>query len=119
MENAGFAGAVMVVGQEEAAFCYVLHAPWSAIRRDTTAELGFRIRASVQEDGLQGRHDRLTGAAHTICQLSDFGGQSMIWMEQLKDMLRESGLEIEHTPFGGQPLPALGLGNGSPKESAP
>ena len=106
----GFAGAVIVVAPQEAAYTYVMHAPWSAIRPDPGSPLGWRVRASVQEDGAEGRHERLEGAAHTICQLSDFGAQTMDWMEQLKVMLRRSGLEIEHNPFGGKPIPSLALG---------
>jgi len=93
----GFAGAVIVVAPQEAAYTYVMHAPWSAIRPDPGSPLGWRVRASVQEDGAEGRHERLEGAAHTICQ-------------QLKVMLRRSGLEIEHNPFGGKPIPSLALG---------
>lgn len=111
MESCGFAGAVMLVAREEAAFTYVMHAPWSAIRRDLATPLGFRIRTSLEEDGRAGRHARLEGAAHTICTLSDFGAQTMDWMEQLKLALRRTGLDFEHTPFNGNPLPSLGLGD--------
>jgi len=106
----GMAGAAMVIGPDEAAFVYAMHAPWSAIRYDPDTPLGWRIRASLGEDGKEGRHARLEGAAHTVCQLSDFGSMTQDWMEQIKVMLRETGLEIEHTPFGGQPLPSLALG---------
>lgn len=103
----GFAGCAMVISPEEAAFFYAMHAPWSAIRYDPDTPLGWRIRASLAEDGREGRHARLEGAAHTVCQLSDFGSQTQDWMEQIKAMLRETGLEIEHSPFGGQPLPSI------------
>jgi hypothetical protein len=106
----GYAGCAMVISAEEAVFCYAMHAPWSAIRFDPDTPLGWRIRTSLAEDGGEGRHARLEGAAHTICQLSDFGAQTMDWMEQIKAMLRDTGLEIEHTPFGGKPLPSLGSG---------
>jgi len=105
----GMAGAAMVIGPDEAAFVYAMHAPWSAIRYDPDTPLGWRIRASLGEDGKEG-DTPLEGAAHTVCQLSDFGSMTQDWMEQIKVMLRETGLEIEHTPFGGQPLPSLALG---------
>jgi len=107
----GMAGAAMVIGPDEAAYCYAMHAPWSAIRYDPDTPLGWRIRASLAEDGSEGRHARLEGAAHTVCQLSDFGSQTQDWMEQIKVMMRETGLDIEHTPFNGQPLPSLALGD--------
>jgi len=107
MAKYGFAGACMLVAQDESAFFYGMHAPWSAIRPDQMAPLGFRIRSSVGEDGVAGRHSRLEGAAHTICSLSDFGSQTQDWMEQLKAGLRETGLVIEHRPFNGQPISSI------------
>jgi hypothetical protein len=107
MAKYGFAGACMLVSEDEAAFCYGMHAPWSAIRPDLTTPLGFRIRSSVEEDGVAGRHSRFEGAAHTICSLSDFGSQTQDWMEQLKVALRERGLMIEHRPFNGRPIPSI------------
>lgn len=104
----GLAGACMLVGPKEAAFTYKMDAPWSACQPDPGTPLGFRIRTSIAEHGREGRHSRLEGAAHTFCTLSDFGSQTMDWMEQLKMILRKSGLEIEHTPFGGKPLPGIG-----------
>jgi hypothetical protein len=111
MAKYGFAGACMLVSEDEAAFCYRMHAPWSAIRQDPALPLGFRIRSSVEEHGVAGRHSRLEGAAHTICSLSDFGSQTMDWMEQLLVSLRKTGLEIEHTPFNGRPLPSIVVGD--------
>ena len=108
MARRGLAGACMLVASNEVAYTYGMHAPWSAIQLDVKTPLGFRIRASKEADGVEGRHAKLEGAAHTICQLSDFGAQTMDWMEQLKALLRKSGLEIEHTPFGGRPLPSIG-----------
>ena len=108
MAKHGFAGAVMLVAPEEAAFAYVMHAPWSAIVQDRETPLGFRIRAKSAEDGKELTHRRVEGAAHTICQLSDFGAQTMDWMEQLKSLLRQAGVEFDHSPFNGRPLPSLG-----------
>lgn len=107
MAKHGFAGACMLVSADEAAFTYAMHAPWSAIRPDPTTPLGFRIKASVEADGIEGRHQKLEAAAHTICQLADFGEQTTAWMEDIRLVLRRTGLEIKHTPFGGQPLPHL------------
>lgn len=118
MESYGFAGAVMLVGEKEAAYTYVMHAPWSAIRRDRTQALGFRIRASVEEDGVQGRRTRLEGATHTVCQLADFGAQTMDWMEQLKMVLRQAGVQFDHNSFGGQPLPTIGVREPPPPPDA-
>lgn len=107
----GLAGACMLVGPKESAFTYKMDAPWSACQPDPTTPLGFRIKTSLAEHGQKGRHARLEGAAHTFCTLSDFGAQTMDWMEQLKMILRKSGLEIEHIPFGGKPLPSIGTGS--------
>lgn len=103
----GFAGACILVSQDEAAFTYKIDAPWSACRYDNTAPLGFRIRAMSAEDGKEKTEKRVDGAMHTICQISDFGEQTTAWMEDLKLMLRRAGIDFEHTPFGGKPLPHL------------
>jgi hypothetical protein len=102
------AGACMLVSANEAAFTYGMHAPWSALRLDPNTPLGFRFRAKTAEDGAEKTNKRVEAAMHTICQLSDFGSQTMDWMEQLKAMLRDAGIDFEHTPFGGRPLPGLG-----------
>lgn len=107
MAKHGLAGACILVAPQEAAYTYGIHAPWSAIQPDATTPLGFRIRASVKADGIEGRDAKIEGAAHTICQLSDFGAQTMDWMEQLKLILRQAGIEFDHTPFGGRPLPSI------------
>jgi hypothetical protein len=31
----------------------------------------------------------------------------MDWMEQLKTILRNAGVDFDHTPFAGQPVPSL------------
>jgi len=108
MQRYGLAGACMLVSAEEAAFTYGLHAPWSAIRGDATTPLGWRIRAIEAETGKALTHRRVEGAVHTICQLADFGSQTMDWMEEIKLMLRQAGIDFDHTPFNGQPLPHLG-----------
>lgn len=106
LQKYGLAGACILVAPEESAFTYGMHAPWSAIRPDALTPLGFRIKASSSE-GAAG-HKRLEGAVHTICQMSDFGAMTMDWMEQLKQLLRKSGVEFDHVPFNGKPLPSLG-----------
>lgn len=112
MARYGFAGAVMLVGPEEAAFAYKMHAPWSALRFDNDTPLGFRFRAKSAEDGKEVTHARIEGAMHTICQLSDWGEQTTAWMEDLKLMLRRAGVNFTHTPFGGRPLQHLENGSG-------
>jgi hypothetical protein len=104
MAKYGFTGAVMLVAPEEAAFFYAMHAQWSAIQSDADTPLGFRIRANSAEDGAALTHKRVEGAVHTICQLSDFGSQTMDWMEQLKSTLRSAGIDFDHRPFNGRPL---------------
>lgn len=111
MEKYDFPGAVMLVGEGEAAFSYKMDASWSACRKDRSTPLGFRIRAISGDTGKRETERRVTGAVHTICQLSDFGSQTMDWMEQLKAGLRQAGIEFDHTPFGGRPLPSLGMGS--------
>lgn len=113
MRRRGLAGACMLVSAGEAAFTYAMHAPWSAIRPDPHVPLGFRIRANSARDGAKATHQLLEGAAHTICQLSDFGEQTTAWMEDLKLALRRAGVEFDHTPFGGRPLPHLSPVSGS------
>jgi hypothetical protein len=107
MARHGLAGACMLVSENEAAFTYGLHAPWSALRPDSTTPLGFRFRAKEAEDGREKTERRVEGAMHTICQLSDFGEQTTAWMEDLKLMLRRAGIDFDHTPFGGKALPHL------------
>jgi hypothetical protein len=110
MRRYGFAGAVMLVAPKEAAWTYKMDAAWSALRMDAFTPLGFRFRANSAADGAMTTHERVEAAMHTICQLSDFGSQTMDWMEQLKAMLREAGIDFDHTPHGGQPLPPLARG---------
>ncbi len=107
MAKYDLAGAVMLVSPDEAAYTYKVDATWSACQADPSLPLGFRIRAISEVDGKEVAFNRIEGAAHTICQLSDFGAQTMDWMEQLKAMLRRYGIEFDHTPFGGQPLPSI------------
>ena len=108
MIKRGLAGACILVAPNESAYTYGMHAPWSAIQPDTEAPLKFRIRTSVAEHGEEGRHSRLEGAAHTVCTLCDFGYQTASHMEDLIKILRSAGLEFEHTPYGGNPLPHIG-----------
>jgi hypothetical protein len=103
----GLAGACMIVSPEEAAFFYAMHAPWSAIRFDPDTPLGWRLRAKSAEDGKAVTEARVEGAVHTVCQLSDFGAQTMDWMEQVKALIRSAGIDFDHTPFGGKPLPSI------------
>lgn len=103
----GLAGCAMVINPKEAAFFYAMHAHWSALRFDPSSQLGWRFRARSSEDGKQVTQDRIEGALHTICQLSDFGEQTTAWMEDMKLMLRRAGIDFDHTPFGGEPLPHL------------
>jgi hypothetical protein len=109
----GFAGAVILISPAEAAFAYRLHAPWSAFRFDNTTPLGWYLRAVERETGRDETRRRVEGAAHTICQLSDFGEQ----------MLRRAGIQFDHTSFGGNPLSHLidpaSDGDGPAAERAP
>lgn len=109
MERHDFPGAVMLVAENEAAFAYKMDATWSALRKDRATPLGFRFRAVTGDTGKRETERRVLGGMHTICQLSDFGAQTLDWMEQLKLMLRNAGVDFEHTPFNGRPLPPLGL----------
>jgi hypothetical protein len=107
MLRRGLAGCAMLVAPEEAAFTYGMHAPWSALRPDPTLPLGFRFRAVSAETGKEETKRRVEGAMHTICQICDFGYQTAAWMDDLKDMLRKAGIDFDHTPYGGRPLPHL------------
>ncbi len=110
MERYDFPGAVMLINEDEAAFAYKMDATWSALRKDRSTPMGFRFRAVERETGRNETERRVLGGMHTICQLSDFGSQTMDWMEQLKAMLRKAGVDFEHTPFNGRPPPSLELG---------
>ena len=104
----GYAGAAIVISPDEAAFFYAMHAPWSAIRYDPDTPLEWRFRAvSGGAESREVLQAKVEGALHTVCQLSDFGEQTMEWMTQVKAMLRRAGLEFDHVSFGGQPLPPL------------
>lgn len=103
----GMAGATMVISEGEAAFFFAMHAPWSAIRFDPDTPLGWRFTAHGSSPQVRAR---VEGAMHTICQLSDFGFMIQEWMEQMKAMLRQAGIDFDHTSFGGKPLPPLQLG---------
>jgi hypothetical protein len=103
----GFAGAAMIVSEDEAVFAYKLDAPWSAWRQEPGLPLGVRFRAKSAEDGKQITEQRVAGGVHTICQLADFGQQTQDWMEQLKAMLRHAGIDFQHRPFNGQALPSM------------
>jgi len=103
----GLAGACMLVSEDEAAFTYGLFAPWSAFQPDPGTPLGFRFRANSKQMGKDEAHRRVSGGMHTVCQLADFGAQTVQWMDDLKRMLRRAGIEFEHTSFGGRPLPHL------------
>ena len=106
----GFAGTCIIISPNEAAFFYHMHAPWSALRYDATTPLGFRLKAKTSETGKEETHRRVEAAVGTICQMSDFGEQTTAWMEDLKLMVRRAGIDFDHVPFGGKPLPHLVLG---------
>lgn len=110
MARYGLAGACMLVSENEAAFTYGMHAPWSAMRPDASTPLGFRFRAKSAEEGKERTERCVLGAMHTICQLHDFGFQTETWMEDLMIMLRDAGIDFSHTPFNGKPLPHLSFG---------
>lgn len=103
----GFAGTAMVVSDTEAAWLFKMHAPWSAIRYDPETPLGFRIRAKSAVDGKELAQAWVEGAMHTICQISDYGEMTVVWMAQLKLHMRNAGVQFEHTPFGGEPIPSI------------
>ncbi len=107
MERYDLPGAVMLVAEGEAAFSYKMDAPWSAFRKDRATPLGWRIRIKEAEIGKREAERRAEGAAHTACQLSDFGAQTMDWMEQVKSLMRKAGIDFDHTPFNGRPLPLI------------
>lgn len=109
LRRRGLAGALMIVAERETAFAYAMSAPWSAIKPDPDTPLGFRIRAKSADEGKEVAERRLEGALHTICQIRDFGEQTMAWMEELQVILRQAGIDFVHTPFGGNPVPRLGL----------
>lgn len=102
------AGAVCILNQSEAAFTYKVHAEWSALRPDPNTPLGFRLRARSGEDGKELTFSRVEAAMHTVCQLADFGMQTSFWMNDMKKLARQHGIEFDHVPFGGKPLPHIG-----------
>jgi hypothetical protein len=107
MQRHNLAGACLLVSETEAAYTYKMHADWSAISADHTTPFGFRIRANAATDGLAQATRLIEGAAHTIYQIGDFGEQTGMWMGDLKTMLRNAGIDVEHKSFNGYPPPHI------------
>ena len=102
------AGAFCLIDGQEWGYAYHLPATWNAVVRDSSVQpLGFRILAKSADIGHGRAHELLTGTAHMLCSLKDFARQTQVWMNDLLGMLRRAGIEIEHTPFGGERLPRL------------
>jgi hypothetical protein len=108
------AGGVAVVNAQEWGYGYVWQATWNACvedpdlpARDGLMPLGFRIRAREADLGRARAQELLTGTAFTLTSLKDFGTQTRIWAEDLIRLLRQHGLRIAYTPFGGQRLPRI------------
>ena len=101
------AGAVMLVNEQEAAFAYPIYTTWNIVIQDPSVPLGFRFRVKEAEQGPERAHALVLGTAHMLCQLLDFGNQTRIWMGDLLQMLRKTGLRITHIPFNGRKLPRL------------
>ena len=101
------AGAFMIINPNEAGFLYSLPTTWSAFQDDHAGPLGIRIKAKSSEIGHDRSHALLEGAAHTLCQLVDFGLQTTKWCSDLLSLMRRQGLEIEHTPWNGAELPTI------------
>ena len=100
--------AVMLVNEHEAAFGYQLYTTWNIVIEDDTIQpLGFRFRVKEAEQGPERTHALVLGTAHMLCQLLDFGNQTRLWMGDLLQMLRKTGLRITHIPFNGRKLPRL------------
>ena len=100
-EKYGFVGAFEIISPEEAAFAYPITADWSAIKKDVATPMGLQLQA---RRGDPRQHELLENAAHTLCQLMDFGAQTYKWCGDMVKLLQQSGLQIEHTPFGGNRL---------------
>ena len=103
-EEYDLAGAFMVINSEEAGYRYQLPTSWNAFLYDIATPMGLRIRAKSANMGHAQAHAALEGSAHILCQLSDFGAQTYKWCNDLLRMMQRQGIEIEHTPWGGESL---------------
>ena len=95
---------VMLQTEKESAWFYKLDAKWSAITKDAKMPLGFRITAKSNLMGKRHAHRILTAAASTIYGFRDFGAMTYKWMSDLAILLKQRGIEVEHTPFEGMEL---------------
>lgn len=116
----GFTGGFMVISENEVTYAYHMTAPWNAFKPDKTSvqdgdmtPTGVRIQSSWSQPG---GHEKLEGAAHTICALMDFALQTGLYMQGFLDILKNHGIEVEHVPFGGgHPGEIVGMEPGKDK----
>ena len=109
------AGGAYVVNPKEMAFHYAIYTTWNAVVEDDDLPqqpgmqtLGFRIRARQEELGAARAKELLAGTAWMLGAMKDFGMQCTQWATDMMRLLRQAGIHIEHTPFGGQRLPHIG-----------
>lgn len=101
------AGGAYVVNEKEMAFTYALYTTWNAVVEDPTLPLGFRIRTNQEEMGVDRARALLEGTAWMMGAMKNFGMQCTQWANDLMRMMRQAGIHIDHTPFGGQKLPHI------------
>lgn len=100
-------GGVCVVNVQEWGYGYKWETTWNAFIDDPNTPLGIRIRAREAELGSERAKELITGAAHTMASLKDFGTQTRVWTDDLMKMMNKVGMRIHHIPFNGKKLPRI------------
>lgn len=102
------AGACTVIDAKESGYTYALYTTWNAIVEDETVHpLGFRIRLKQEEQGPERSKELAEGTAWTFGALTDFGEQTRMWGRDLLRMLKQAGMRIVYSPFGGKRPPHI------------
>jgi len=101
------AGTCTVLDAQESGFTYALYTTWNAVIEDDSLPMGFRIRLKTAEQGAERAQALAEGTAWTFGALLDFGTQTRTWGHDMLTLLRQAGMNIVHTPFGGAKLPRL------------
>jgi hypothetical protein len=101
-------GCCTFADKEEMGFYYHMTSTWNGIVDDDATPLGFRIRVIEKDLGRERAQEFAEGTVWTFAALRNFGKQTMIWGNDLLDVLR--GLKWDlHIPE--LKVPRLGAHN--------
>lgn len=103
-----FAGAVQIGNAQEWVYTYRIATEWNAAYIDENTPLGFRIRA---KHDVPGDHEKLEAFAGVVASLKDWGAQCIRVSQDFMLMLKQAGIEVDHTPWPdhGPPPQVIGL----------